>query len=248
MEYRASVVPEVSIPEFSIIVPTFGRPAFLAEAVASVLAQTLADFECIVVDDATPGGLTASVSDPRVRTIRRDSNGGPAAARNTGIEEARGRYLAFLDDDDVWQPGRLEAARRAHERAPLVCCWQGTLGEPDEKIASIVVSTPATHRPKTSIGGSGPRPTSGSRPCERWGCSTARTTVLARVRVRPSGSWQCAASWTIARPGSRPIRARNPSDSGVWASPRSRPATGGSRVSASDARCACDLTSATPGI
>jgi glycosyltransferase involved in cell wall biosynthesis len=125
----------VVVPEFSVIVPTYGRPAFLADAIASVLAQTFDDFECIVVDDATPGGQTTVATDPRVRLIERTANGGPAAARNTGIEAACGRYLAFLDDDDVWLPNRLAKARSAHERAPLVCCWQGTLGEPYDTVS-----------------------------------------------------------------------------------------------------------------
>jgi glycosyltransferase involved in cell wall biosynthesis len=115
-------------PTFSVVVPTFGRPAFLAEAVASVLAQSYGDFECIVVDDASPEPATLP-DDPRVRGIRRDENGGPPAARNTGIDAASGTYVAFLDDDDIWAPGRLAAARRAHERAPVAVCWQATLGE-----------------------------------------------------------------------------------------------------------------------
>src|SRR3954464_14214558 len=98
-----------SMPTFSVIIPTYGRPKFLSEAVASVLAQTCADFECIVVDDAGPE-LATLPNDARIRVIRRDENGGPPAARNTGIDAARGTYVAFLDDDDVWLPTRLSDA------------------------------------------------------------------------------------------------------------------------------------------
>ena len=115
-------------PQFSVVIPTFGRPAFLAEAVASVLAQTVTDIECIVVDDASPEPASLP-DDPRTHLIRRATNGGPPAARNTGVDAARGRYVAFLDDDDVWTPYRLELAIEAHARAPVAVCWQGTLGD-----------------------------------------------------------------------------------------------------------------------
>jgi glycosyltransferase involved in cell wall biosynthesis len=114
-------------PTFSVIIPTHGRPRFLAEAIDSVLAQTFADLECIVVDDASPQPAVLP-ADARVRVVRRDSNGGPPAARNTGIEAALGKYVAFLDDDDVWRPQRLADAIAAHERAPVAVCWQATLG------------------------------------------------------------------------------------------------------------------------
>jgi glycosyltransferase involved in cell wall biosynthesis len=115
------------MPEFSVIIPTFGRPAFLSEAVDSVLKQTLGDFECLVVDDSSPQAPRIP-DDPRIRLLRRPKNGGPAAARNTGIAEATGRYIAFLDDDDVWLPTRLTNAFAAHRRAPVVSCWQSTVG------------------------------------------------------------------------------------------------------------------------
>jgi glycosyltransferase involved in cell wall biosynthesis len=118
-------------PEFSVIVPTFGRPAFLADAVGSVLRQTVTDFECIVVDDASPDGPVLP-DDPRVRVVRREDNGGPPAARNTGIAAATGRYLAFLDDDDIWLPNRLAVAADAHRRAPVAICWQSTLDSHDK--------------------------------------------------------------------------------------------------------------------
>jgi glycosyltransferase involved in cell wall biosynthesis len=117
-------------PRFSVIIPTYGRPEFLAAAIASVIAQTYADFECIVVDDASPDPAVLP-PDERLRLVRRDDNGGPPAARNTGIASARGRYLAFLDDDDVWSPDRLKYAVEAHARAPVGVCWQTTLGRGD---------------------------------------------------------------------------------------------------------------------
>ena len=116
----------MSQPLFSVIIPTYGRPEFLAEAVASVLAQTVDDFECIVVDDASPEPVTV-VDDPRVRLIRRDENAGEPAARNTGMDHARGQYLAFLDDDDLFTPDRLALALDALDRAPVAVCWRRDL-------------------------------------------------------------------------------------------------------------------------
>src|SRR5262249_54973733 len=102
-------------PLFTVVIPTFGRPAFLADAVASVVAQTEGDLACGVVDDASPEPVGPPSDDERVRVVRLDTNGGPAAARNAGVAEARGRHLAFLDDDDWWEPERLAEARTAHD-------------------------------------------------------------------------------------------------------------------------------------
>lgn len=109
---------------FSIVIPTYNRPDFLPEAIDSVLNQTVDDLECIVVDDAGP--IPATVPhDPRVKLIRHTSNGGEPAARNTGIETARGRYVTFLDDDDVFTRERLQIALRGLERAPIAICYRG---------------------------------------------------------------------------------------------------------------------------
>jgi glycosyltransferase involved in cell wall biosynthesis len=111
----------VKEPTFSVIITTYARPRYLSEAVRSVLDQTVADFECLVVDDASPEPAE-TCEDPRVRVIRRASNGGPAAARNTGLDQARGRFVTFLDDDDIYAPTRLEIALEGLTRAPLAIC------------------------------------------------------------------------------------------------------------------------------
>jgi len=107
---------------FSIIVPTWQRPALVGIAVASVLAQTESSLECIVVDDAS-STKPALPADDRVRYIRRAVSGGPAAARNTGVDAANGTFLTFLDDDDRWMPHRLELARHSMSEAPIGVCW-----------------------------------------------------------------------------------------------------------------------------
>lgn len=109
-------------PLFSVVLPTYDRPALLAEAVASVLVQTVDDVECIVVDDASPTPV-ALPAHPAVVVVRHEANRGLAAARNTGIARARGQYLTFLDDDDLFTPNRLALGLEGLERAPLALCW-----------------------------------------------------------------------------------------------------------------------------
>lgn len=112
---------------------TYCRPSLLAEALDSVLAQSVRDFECLVVDDASPEPPVLP-TDPRVRLIRRTTNGGPAAARNTGIANAQGRYLTFLDDDDRYTPDRLALASSGLSRAPVALCWSRFIGD-DKNVA-----------------------------------------------------------------------------------------------------------------
>ena len=93
-----------------MVLPTYNRPEFLKRAIRSVLNQTFGDFELIVVDDASaedPRPVVDAFHDDRVRLIRHLENRGNAAARNTAIAAARGRFLAFLDDDDEWAPDKL---------------------------------------------------------------------------------------------------------------------------------------------
>jgi glycosyltransferase involved in cell wall biosynthesis len=125
-------------PLVSVIVPTRDRPALLAEALASVRAQSVADFECIVVDDA--GEEPASLpDDARFRLVRRAEPGGPAQARNSGIEHARGRHVAFLDDDDVYLPERLALGLEALRRAPVGVCLWAQLDQPLEPVAPLAL-------------------------------------------------------------------------------------------------------------
>ncbi len=109
-------------PRFSVVIPTYNRPAYLAEAVASVCAQTVDDFEIVVVDNGSDRPIDLG-DDPRARLVRFPGNPGAAAARNTGLDAARGEYVAFLDDDDLFTPDRLELAAEGLARAPVAICW-----------------------------------------------------------------------------------------------------------------------------
>lgn len=113
----------MSEPRFSVIMPLYNRGGTVGRAVQSVLDQTLQEFELIVVDDgSTDGGAekVAAVSDPRVRLIRLAENCGGNAARNTGIREARGAILSFLDSDDLYLPHKLETVARIFDERPDV--------------------------------------------------------------------------------------------------------------------------------
>lgn len=109
-------------PAISVIVTTYNRPILLVDAVQSVLDQQGGmDFEVIVVDDGGPGGYELP-EDPRVRLVVMEENAGLSAARNRGIDEARGDAITFLDDDDLLTPDRLELAVRGLASAPLTIC------------------------------------------------------------------------------------------------------------------------------
>ncbi len=98
------------MPEISVIIPAFNRADSLRHSVGSVLAQSFQDFEVIVVDDASTdntAGAVEQIGDRRVRLLRLDKNGGAARTRNEGVRAATGRWIAFLDSDDLWKPEKL---------------------------------------------------------------------------------------------------------------------------------------------
>lgn len=117
-----ALLAQVCAPEantlVSVIIPTHGRTSTLDVAIRSVLAQTYAPLEVIVVDDnpipsaeAThAAAVVAGLGDPRVRYVPHGTNRGGAAARNTGLMHSQGSYVAFLDDDDAYEPRKLEAS------------------------------------------------------------------------------------------------------------------------------------------
>ena len=103
-------------PLISAIITTLNRPDLLMRAIRSVLTQTYAQLELIIVVDG-PCGATVdrlgSFTDPRVRTVVLPENVGVAEARNLGVHESRGEWVAFLDDDDEWLPEKIEIQLKA---------------------------------------------------------------------------------------------------------------------------------------
>ena len=104
----------------SVVVPTRNRCELLSTTLRSVLRQRDVDLEVLVVDEGSTDGTPAmlrSLHDPRVRVIRHDAPLGVSTARNRGASEARGEWLAFVDDDDIWAPEKLALQIQAAERA-----------------------------------------------------------------------------------------------------------------------------------
>lgn len=114
----------LSAPKVSVIVPLFNSERYLREALYSIVAQRFSDHETIVIDDGSATEACADiVADARKETSHslryfRQDNRGPAAARNRGLAEARGELIAFLDSDDLYEPGKLELQVEIMQRLP----------------------------------------------------------------------------------------------------------------------------------
>lgn len=113
----------------TVVIPTHNRSALVTEAVRSALAQEGVPFEVIVVDDGSTDRTREALAGfgPAIRCVLR-SRGGVSAARNAGIRAARGEWLAFLDSDDLWLPGKLKAQSDFLDRNPsLLICQTGEI-------------------------------------------------------------------------------------------------------------------------
>jgi GT2 family glycosyltransferase len=109
------------LPVVSVIIPTFNRWPLVGEAVESVFAQSYSDFELIVVDDGSTDETQQELAKFRSRLrLFVKARGGVAAARNFGVSRAAGRYVAFLDSDDLWRPKKLEMQTAFMEKDPAV--------------------------------------------------------------------------------------------------------------------------------
>lgn len=112
-------------PLVSVIIPVYNGEKYLKEAIESVLNQTFQDFELIIVDDCSTDGsykiidAFAQKYPKKIKVIKHSKNKGcPAASRNTGIKHAKGRYIAFLDQDDIWRSDKLEKQIKVIEQSP----------------------------------------------------------------------------------------------------------------------------------
>jgi glycosyltransferase involved in cell wall biosynthesis/SAM-dependent methyltransferase len=121
----------------SVVIPCFNLAAYLDETVQSVLDQTFQDFEIVIVDDGSDDAATrhmlASYRRPKTRIVRIENRGLPGA-RNRGLEEAVGRYVSFLDADDLYEPSFLERTVATLEADPskaFASCWLRAFGEDD---------------------------------------------------------------------------------------------------------------------
>lgn len=104
----------------SIIMPSFGTAPFIAESIESVQAQSYKNWELIIVDDCSPDNTDDVVrpylSDERIKYLKNEKNSGAAVSRNRALREAKGKWIAFLDSDDLWMPEKLEKQIRFMEK------------------------------------------------------------------------------------------------------------------------------------
>ena len=99
----------------SVIMPSFNTGEYIAASVESVLAQTYPNWELLIVDDCSTDNTTEVIGryqDPRIILLKNKTNSGAALSRNYALREAKGRWIAFLDSDDTWEPNKLEKQLR----------------------------------------------------------------------------------------------------------------------------------------
>lgn len=134
----------------SIVTPVYNAENYILETIRMVLRQTYDNWELLLVDDGSTDQSAQVIQtcleqnpDPRIRLIRLERNGGAAAARNRGIEEAKGRYLAYLDADDIWLPQKLqkELDFMEQKQAAFVCCSY-EFGDENAKGTGKIVHVP----------------------------------------------------------------------------------------------------------
>jgi glycosyltransferase involved in cell wall biosynthesis len=144
-------------PEVSVVIPTHNRAGLLPRTLATVFDQAGVDLEVIVVDDGSTDGTAdqvAAMANPRLRLIRLDDSRGQATARNAGIEAARGEWIAFLDDDDLWAPDKV-ATQLEIARAEGACTVYAAVAVVDEslRLVEIAPGPPADELGDQLIGG-----------------------------------------------------------------------------------------------
>lgn len=99
----------------SVIMPSFNTGEYIAASIESVLAQTYPNWELLIVDDCSTDNTTEVIcryQDPRIILLKNKTNSGAALSRNYALREAKGRWIAFLDSDDIWEPKKLEKQLR----------------------------------------------------------------------------------------------------------------------------------------
>ena len=109
------------MPKISVVIPTYNRAHLIKKAINSVFEQTYQDFEIVIIDDGSKDNteeIVKSINDGRIRYIKHEKNKGEAGARNTGIENSKGEYIAFLDTDVTWSKDKLEKQLNILESSP----------------------------------------------------------------------------------------------------------------------------------
>jgi glycosyltransferase involved in cell wall biosynthesis len=153
MNSEVTKKPNNSIPCVSVITPAYNIARYIAEAIASVMKQTFTDYEFILVNDGSPD--TAELERTLVPYLDRivyikQENQGAGAARNAGLRAARGKYVAFLDGDDLWEPNHLAEQVALIESGPgydLVYADSEIFGETHSDFATCMAANPSEGEP-----------------------------------------------------------------------------------------------------
>lgn len=137
----------------SIITPSYKSEQFISQTIESVLSQTYRNWEMIIIDDCSPDNVNNLIKkyiekDNRIKLIKLEKNIGPANARNEGIKQAKGKYIAFLDSDDIWFPKKLEKQLKFMKDNNLVvtCSSYYTIDENGKRINTRIVKKFFTYR------------------------------------------------------------------------------------------------------
>lgn len=128
-------------PFFSVVLPLYNKEKYIKRTLESVLNQTFSNFEVLVIDDGSTDKsceIVESINDSRIRLIRQE-NGGPSKARNRGIKEAKGKFIAFLDADDEWLPEKLAEHYQFHsEHSDIIWSCTGYSVYGGKRIEEII--------------------------------------------------------------------------------------------------------------
>jgi glycosyltransferase involved in cell wall biosynthesis len=126
LKHWQHLVKAETYPLVSVIIPTYNRAHLLQKAVASVLAQDYPALEIVVVDDGSTDDtitLLEQMNDPRIQVIKHSHCGMPALLRNTGVEQCGGEWIAFLDSDDEWLPGKITSQLKRLAQTKTSWCY-----------------------------------------------------------------------------------------------------------------------------
>ena len=137
----------MTAPLLTVIMPSYNAEPFIAQSIDSVIAQTVEDWELLVVDDASTDATTTLVAhyqrrDRRIRLITQDTNQGAAYARNVGLDQARGDFLAFIDSDDIWFPEKTDQQVTTMEHCRADISYTSYKRRQDHHSDGIVVTVP----------------------------------------------------------------------------------------------------------
>ncbi len=126
----------------SVVIPTYNREKEVVRAIKSVQEQTVSVREIIVIDDGSTDNTPSSVAKLGVRYCRISHSGLPAVARNVGMREAKGDYIAFLDSDDTWAPSKLEHQLKVLRDTGAACCATNARRYHHNHLGSVILSNP----------------------------------------------------------------------------------------------------------